>query len=149
MSLSSDQNSHSFSDGSLELFVKLIDTNSVNEVEDIILSFHALENNSDTKTNENVIVSWASSNLELISDVLLGNKELNLGPWQAPDKTTVTLDLIKFTVFSDDGMSTFRNVHVWFARTSLWNKNNWSLSSTGVVSKPLERVIDVVYSDSS
>jgi len=81
MSLSSDQNSYSFSNGSLELLVKLVDTNSVNEVEDIILSFHALENNSDTKTNENIIVSWASSNLELVCDVLLGNKELNLGPW--------------------------------------------------------------------
>jgi len=80
MSFSSDQYSHSFSDGSFKLFIKLIDTNSVNEVKDILLFFHAFEDNGDTETNENIIISWASSNLEWIINVLLGYEELNLGP---------------------------------------------------------------------
>jgi hypothetical protein len=90
MSFTSNQNSHSFGDSSLELFIQLIDTNSVNEVKDtlIVFSWVASENNSDTKTNKNVIISWASSNLELIGDILLGNEELNFGPWQAPDKSS-------------------------------------------------------------
>ena len=81
MGLTSDEHSHSFSDGSFELFVKLIDTNSVNEVKDIIFIWHASENNGDTETNENIVISWTCSNLELICNVLLSNKELDFGPW--------------------------------------------------------------------
>ena len=81
MSFSSDQYSNSFSDSSFKLFIQLINTNSVNEIKDTLLIWHASEYNSDTKTNENVIISWAGSDLELIGDILLGNEELNFGPW--------------------------------------------------------------------
>jgi hypothetical protein len=81
MSLSSDKNTNSFSNGSLELFIKLINTYSIAEIEDIILLWFTSENDSDTKTNENVIISWASSYLKRVSDVLLGYQKLDFGPW--------------------------------------------------------------------
>jgi len=81
MSLSSDQDTDSFGNGSLELFIKLINTNSVAEIENILFTRFASENDSDTKTNKNIIISWASSYLKWVSDVLLSNQELDFGPW--------------------------------------------------------------------
>ena len=81
MSLSSDQDTNSFSNGSLELFIKLINTNSVAEIENIFFTRFASENDSDTETNENIIISWASSDLKWVGDVLLSNQELDFGPW--------------------------------------------------------------------
>jgi len=81
MSLSSDQDTDSFGNGSLKLFIKLINTNSVAEIENILFTRFASENDSDTKTNKNIIISWASSYLKWVSDVLLSNQELDFGPW--------------------------------------------------------------------
>jgi len=81
MGLSSNQNSYSLSNSSFELFIKLINTDSVDEIKDTVLVRFAPKHNSNPKSNKNVIIGWASSNLEFIDDILLSNQKLDLGPW--------------------------------------------------------------------
>ena len=110
MGLSSNQYSNSFSDSSLKLFVKLVDTDSVAEIENVLFSWFASENDGDTETNENVVVSWASSYLEGVSHVLLCNKELDFGPWEAEMQATLTMYAIEFTMFCDNSICSFRSI---------------------------------------
>jgi hypothetical protein len=110
MSLASNQNSNSFGNGSLELLVKLVDTDSVHEIENILFTFHTFENNCDTKTDENVIVGWACSNLKFIDDVLFGDQKLDLCPWKTHRHTTFFLNSIESTVLGDNSISSFRTI---------------------------------------
>ena len=109
MGLASNQNSDSFSDGCFELFVKLVDTDSVDEVFDTSVVFLASENNCDTKSNKDVVVGWASPNLKFINKVLLSNQELDLCPWSAHNEATFLLNMVKCTVFGNNGISSFRS----------------------------------------
>lgn len=81
MGLASNQNSDSLSDGCFELFVKLVDTDSIYEVLDTCIVILASEYNGDTKSNKDVIIGWASSNLKLINNILLSDQELDLREW--------------------------------------------------------------------
>jgi len=92
MGLASDEHSDPLGDGGLQLLIQLVDADSVTEVEDRVVIWLASENYSDVKSNKDVVVGWASSNWELVSDVLLGHKELNLGPGEANNEPTFTLD---------------------------------------------------------
>jgi len=83
MGFASDENSDSLGDSGLQLLIQLVDTNSVTEVEDGVIIWFASENYSDVKSNKDVVVCWASSHWELVCDVLLGYKELDLGPGEA------------------------------------------------------------------
>ena len=89
------------------MLIQLIDTDSVNKVSDIIIVFFALENNCDVESDEDVIVSWASANWEFVDNVLLGYKELDLGPREAEDEAAFLLDAIEFTMLCDYCISSF------------------------------------------
>ena len=108
MCLSTDEYSDSLSQSSLKLLVQLIDTDSVNEVSDIIIVLFALENNCNVESDEDVIVSWASANWEFVDNVLLSYKELDLGPREAEDEATFLLNTIEFTMLCDYCISSFR-----------------------------------------
>ena len=82
MGLASDENSNPFGDSSLQLLIQLVDADSVTEVENRVVIWFASENYSDVKSNKDVVVGWACSHRELVSDVLLGDKELDLSPWE-------------------------------------------------------------------
>jgi hypothetical protein len=47
-------------------------------------------------------------------------------------------------MLGDNCVSSFRYIDVWFARGSLWHKDDRSFSVFGVVSKPFKGVINVV-----
>ena len=108
MGLATDQNSDSLGEGGLELLVQLIDTDSVNEVSDVIIVFFALEDNSNVQGNEDIVVRWASANREFVDNVLLSYKELDLGPREAEDKAAIRLNTIELTMLRDNCVSSFR-----------------------------------------
>lgn len=81
MGLSSNQNSYSLSNSSFKLLIQLINTDSVDEIEDTIFVRFTSKHNSNTKSDKNVIIGWASSYLEFIDEILLSNQKLDLGPW--------------------------------------------------------------------
>lgn len=81
MGLSSNQNSYSLSNSSFKLLIQLINTDSVDEIEDTIFVWFTSKHNSNTKSDKNVIIGWASSYLEFIDEILLSNQKLDLGPW--------------------------------------------------------------------
>lgn len=81
MGLSSNQNSYSLSNCSFKLLIQLINTDSVDEIKDTIFVRFTSKHNSNTKSDKNVIIGWASSHLEFIDDILLSNQKLDLGPW--------------------------------------------------------------------
>ena len=110
MRLSTDEYSDSLSQSSLKLLVQLIDTDSVNKISNIIIVLFALKNNCDVESDKNVIIGWASANREFVDNVLLGYKELDLGPREAEDEATFLLDAIEFTMLSDYCVSSFRPV---------------------------------------
>lgn len=113
MCFASDENSDSLSEGSLKLLVKLVDANSIYEVMNILIIWFTSENHSNIKSNEDIVISWACSDWEFIGDVLLGNKELDLGPWEAENETTFLLDVVEFTVLGDDCIGSFWYIDVW------------------------------------
>ena len=151
MGLISDEDSDSLSDGSLKLLVKLVDTDSVDEVSNIIVGGLASKDYSNVECNEDIIVSWASVYRELEENVLWSNQELNLGPWKADNKSSALLDVIELTMLGNDSITSFgpkikisikfENLHinVWHAGGSLWNKDDWCLSRSGIVTEPLKQ----------
>ena len=112
MGLASDKHSDSLGEGSFELLVKLVDTDSVHEVSDVIISVLAPEDNGDIQGNENVVISRASSHWELVDDILLGHQELNLSPWEAEYKPTLFLHVIELSVLCDDCVRSFGSNYV-------------------------------------
>ena len=70
MGLISDEDSDSLSDGSLKLLIKLVDTDSIDEVSNIIVGGLASKDYSNVECNEDIIVSWASVYRELEENVL-------------------------------------------------------------------------------
>jgi hypothetical protein len=113
MCFASDKNTDSFSDSGFKLFIELINTDSVAEIENILFAWLASENNGNSKSNENIIVGWARSYLELVSYVLLCNQELDFGPWKAEVQSTFAVNAIEFSVLCDDGICSLRNINVW------------------------------------
>lgn len=108
MSLSSDQDSHSLGQSSLELFVQLVDADTVDEVMNALVVGLAPEDNSNVEGDEDVVVSWACAHWEFVSDVLLGDQELNFSPRQAEDEPTILLDVVEFSVLGYDSKCAFR-----------------------------------------
>ena len=148
MGLASDEHSDPLGDGSLQLLIQLVDTDSVTEVEDTVVIWLASENYRDIQGNKDIVVSWASSNWEFVGDVLLGHKELDLGPGEANNKATLFLNGVKLAMLCNDCIGSFWNINIWSTTASLWNQNDWSFSSLGIVSEPLKRIIDIGHSDS-
>lgn len=85
MSLATDQNSYSFSNGGFKLLVQLVNADSVAEVENALFIWLAPECDSDVKLNKYVIVGWTCSHRETIYHILLCHQELNFGPRQTPN----------------------------------------------------------------
>jgi hypothetical protein len=108
MGLASDQDTNSFSDGGLKLFVQLVDRNSIAEVEDIILSSLASEDNSDINGHEDVVIGRTSSHWELVDNVLLSHQELDLGPWKAPYKSARALNMVKLAMLCNNSVCSLR-----------------------------------------
>jgi len=119
MCFSSDEYSDSLSECCFKLFIKLVDADSVHEVMDRVIIWFAFENYSNIKGHKDIIISWACSYWEFVCDVLLSHKELNSGPWQAEDETTLLLDVVEFAMLGDDCISTlgtrFENRNVKFS----------------------------------
>jgi hypothetical protein len=110
MRLATNEHSHSLGQCSLKLLIQLIDADSVNEVANIIIVLLALEDDGDVQGHEDVIVGWASANWELVDNVLLGHKELDLGPGEAEDEAAILLDTIKLAVFRYNRICPLRSV---------------------------------------
>jgi len=81
MCLASNEHPDSLGQCSLQLLVQLIDADPIHKVLDILLGIFAPEDDGDVKCHEDVVVGWASSDREFVDDILLGDQELNLGPW--------------------------------------------------------------------
>ena len=107
MCLSSNKNSDSLCQCCFELLIQLIDADSVYEVMYWLVIWFAPEDNCNIEGYKDIIVSWTCSNWELVSDILLCNQELNLGPRQAWDEAALSLDWVEFAVFSDNRVSSF------------------------------------------
>jgi len=110
MRLGSHEHSDSFSDSGFQLFVKLVNTNSITKVEDIFIFTLASEHNCDVEGNKDVVIGWTGSHWEPIDNVLLRHQELNLGPRHTIDETTLLFDVVKFAVLRDHSVSTFRHI---------------------------------------
>jgi hypothetical protein len=83
MSFSSDKNSYPFSYGCLELLIELINTDFVTEIKDRLIIVHTPKDDNNVQSHKDIIVSWTSYHWKLVSDVLLSDQELDLGPRQA------------------------------------------------------------------
>ena len=99
MSLCSNQNSDSFCDGSFQLLVQLVNTDSVYKVTDIVISRLATENNCDVQSDKNVVICWARIYWELKKNILGCNQKLDLCPWKAEYKPTALFNMVKPSVF--------------------------------------------------
>ena len=104
MGLASDENSDSFGDCSLELFIKLVHTDSVAEIEDRIIVGLASKNNCNIKGDKNIVVGGSGSHWEFIGDILLCDQKLDFSPRQAKDHSSFLLDSREFTVLGDHGV---------------------------------------------
>ena len=113
MSLASNKDSHSLGQGSLQLLVELIDTDSVHEVADVIVVFFALEDHCDVESNKDVVVGWTGSYRELVDDILLCHQELNFGPRKAEHEASLFLDMIELAMLRNDSVCSFRSVFKW------------------------------------
>ena len=108
MRLASNQNSHSFCDSSFKLLIELIDTNSITEVENVLLFFFASEDYCDVEGNENIVIRRTGSHRESINNVLFRHQELDFCPWHAgPDKSTFLLNTVEFAVAGNNGIGAF------------------------------------------
>lgn len=121
MGFPSDKNSHSFGQSCFQLLIKLIDANSVDKIKNGIIIGLAPEYNSNVKSNKDIIVGWASSHWELISDVLLGDKELDFGPRKTENEATILFHLVKFPVFRNHSICSFRNIDIRKTRAAIWD----------------------------
>lgn len=108
MSLTTNEDSYSLGKCSLKLLIQLIDTDSVNEVSNIIIILLAFENDGNVKSDEDVIIGRASANWEFVDDILLCHKELDLGPREAEYETSLLLNMVKFTVFRNNRVGSLR-----------------------------------------
>ena len=110
MSLSSNQYSNSFSQGSFQLFIQLIYTNSIYKIMNRIFIWLASENYSNIKSNEDIVIGGAGTHWEFICNILLCYQKLDTGPRQAEDNTAFFLDMIKFSMLCNNGVSSFRTI---------------------------------------
>jgi hypothetical protein len=101
------------SDSSLQLLVELVHTDSVAEVEDVIVCFFAFENYGDVEGDKNVIVRRTGSHREPINNILLRDQKLDFGPGHAgPDEAAFFLHVVEFAVAGDDCVGAFRPIFV-------------------------------------
>lgn len=70
MCFTSNEHSDSLSESCFKLLVQLIDTDSIDEIMNRLIIFFASENHSNIKSYKDIIICWASSHWELVSDVL-------------------------------------------------------------------------------
>jgi len=73
MGLPSDEHSDSLSDSSFQLFIQLVHTDSVAEIEDRIIVGLASKNNCNIKGDKNIVVGGSSSYREFVGNILLCN----------------------------------------------------------------------------
>ena len=93
-----------------ELLVELVDADAVDEVTNIVIIIFASENNSNIQCHKNIVVGWAGSHRELVDNILLCDKELYLGPWQAKYEAALLLNVIELSVLCNNCISSFRSV---------------------------------------
>lgn len=112
MSLASNKDSHSLSDGCLQLLIELVDANFVAEVLYCLMgsllviwiAVHA-ENHGDIDGHEDIVVRWAGSHWKSVHDVLLCNEELNFSKRSAPQEATFVLDMVELSMRGNNSKS--------------------------------------------
>jgi hypothetical protein len=119
MGLASDQDTDPLGQSGLQLFVKLVDTDSVTEIEDGVVIWLAAEHDGDVQGHEDVVVGWTSSHWELVGDVLLGDQELDLSPWETENETTLLLDVVELAMLRDHSVGTLWHIDIWVTTGSL------------------------------
>jgi len=137
MRLRADEHANTFRQRRFKLLVQLVDRNAVAKVEDVflvalsnlrvapvLLVDVAAENDANVECDEDVVVGGTSPHRELVSHVLLGDEELDLGPRETPDKAARMLDRIERAVLGDDRVRALRDVDVGRARMSLWDQHD-------------------------
>ena len=160
MSLRADQHTNALGQCCLELLVQLIDGYPVAEVENVVLVSLgdlgvtpalfvdiAPEDDANIKSDEDVVISGAGSHRKLVSNILLGDQELDFRPRETPDKTALVHNLVEGAELGDDRIRALWYVDVRSARAPLGNEHNWSVPLACVVAEPLETVVNVADAD--
>ncbi len=70
----------------------------------------ASEDHCNIKGDKDIVIGWTSTHRELVCDVLLCYEELDPCPRKTEDKASFFLDMIKFSMLCDDGISTLRAI---------------------------------------
>lgn len=104
----SDQNSDTFCDRGLKLFIQLVHADSVTEVEDRVSVLFAFEHHCDVQSNKDIVVGWARADWKSENDILLCDQKLDLCPGQAKVKTSMGLNILESAMTCDDSVSSFR-----------------------------------------
>ena len=156
MRLRSDEDTDTLGYGGVELFIQLVDTHPVAEVEDSLLVLpgnirvfpalvvnFAAEDNADVEADEDVVVRGAGLDRNLEGDVLLGDEELDLGPRETPDEATLVHDRVESPELGDDCVRTLGHVDIRGAGAAFWDQCDRRITRPGVVAEPLEAIVDI------